>query len=730
MSIGQKDHFLLNRLAGWRKGSLCKTELPDGGACLRLQCLPGLAHPLTDGSFGGLVNPSSLAVDAEGDLYVLDREKREIKRFDVCTKQFRTLPCIGGTGSNPREFNDPRGIAVSCRGDLFVADSGNRRIQVFSLKGLALRDILGPYRVIRSGASIGIVPARNGGPDVWEPRGLALPERGWLYVTDYANGLVHIFDSAFRWQSAFAGDIPGDGPLVKPTAIALDRKGRIYVVQEGRDYVAVFDATGSFAGKVTAPGDIAGDFCPMAVGVDNDGNIHISDAGTCGILLYDADECGCYRHIGRCGEFTGLATDLVFDRDGNAVLADAKSNMVVQIVAKAIFESSGDFFSNALDSQIYRCQWDRVVLHGNIAMGTLVRVAATTSETQKTQQEILDLPENRWFTGRTCAKPGYGEWDCLLQCPPGRYLWLRLTLQGDGLTTPELDAVRVYAPRNSTAQYLPAVYREDPLSGAFVERFLSIFERTWEGIGDRITTIAALFNPASSPANSTPSYAPDFLSWLAGWVGLALDRHWPVAKRRLLLESAYKLYRLRGTPQGLQLHLKLYTGAEPLVLEHFKLRRWLFLGSGRLGDLSALWGADIIKRLELDVHSRIGTFVLTDAGDPLRDPFYQSAHQFTVYIPMRRPPDETQAQTIQRIVEMSKPAHTLGKVEIALPRMRVGLQSFVGVNTVIGEYPSEPYVGEGVLGRDTLLEPSPGDAGRPTMRVGRNSRIGMGTLVD
>jgi phage tail-like protein len=733
MPVGKKDHFLLNRLAGWRAGAMTKTELPDGGAGLRLRCLPGMAHPLTDasGDFGGLSEPSYLAVDEGGNLYILDRKDLTVRRFDVCTKQFATLACIGGEGCEPRRLRDPHAIGISCRGDLFVADSGNRRIQIFSLKGLVLRQILGPYRVVRgAGGKIEIEPAQPKAADVWTPWGLAVAERGWFYVTDYANGVVHIFDAGYCWRAAFAGEIPGDGPLVKPTAIALDRKGWIYVVQKGRNYVAVFDGEGTFQAKVTAPDDIVDRFCPVAVAVDDQGNLHISDAGNCGIQLYDTDDCGCYRHVGRCGEFIGLATDLVFDSDGNPIVSDAKSKTVVLAMAKAIFEASGDFVSGALDSRIYRCHWDRVVLHGNVPVGTLVRVAATTAETEKTQQEIADLPADRWFTGQVDAVTGYGSWDCLLQCPPGRYLWLRLTLEGDGTDTSELDWVRVYAPRNSTVRYLPAVYREDPLSESFLERFLAIYERTWERLGDRITTIASLFDAASTPANCGASYTPDFLSWLAGWIGLALDRHWPVAQRRLLVENAYKLYRLRGTPAGLRLHLKLYTGVEPLVLEHFKLRRWLFVDSSRLGGLSALWGADIVKRLELDVHSTIGTFVLTDAGDPLRDPFYQSAHQFTVYLPMRRAPDATQTQTIQRIVEMAKPAHTLGTVEITLPRMRVGLQAFVGVNTVIGEYPSNPYAGQTVLGRDSVLAPAPGDEGHPTMRIGATSRIGVGTLLD
>ena len=53
---------------------------------------------------------------------------------------------------------------------------------------------------------------------------------------------------------------------------------------------------------------------------------------------------------------------------------------------------------------------------------------------------------------------------------------------GDGSATPVLEKVKVYYPRASSLQYLPAVYREDPVSADFTARFLSIFD-TWRSNG-------------------------------------------------------------------------------------------------------------------------------------------------------------------------------------------------------------------------------------------------------
>ncbi len=83
-----------------------------------------------------------------------------------------------------------------------------------------------------------------------------------------------------------------------------------------------------------------------------------------------------------------------------------------------------------------------------------------------------------------------------------------------------------------------------------------------------------------------------------------------------------------------------------------------------------------------------------------------------------------------RIVELAKPAQTLGCIELVQPRMRIGVQSFVGINTVIGQYPAGVTTGQGALGYDTLLGPSANESAPPTMQVGHRARIGSSTRLD
>jgi phage tail-like protein len=748
----KRPSILLNEFAGWNPALLDHVELVDDGAALRLRLLPGVARPLTsgDGTFGGFTNPVGLAVDCLGRIYVLDIADCVVKRFDPCLQAFQVLPCVGGRGGEARRLNDPHGIAISGREDLFIADTGNWRVPVYSVKGLALRTVLGPYGVKRDANGIRIEVAaftrtlaaagtdcyaQRTAPDgVWVPYDVAVSASGWLYVADYGNGLIHVFDPHLCWRAAYDGSSATSPALTKPVRLALDQECRIYIVQEGADHVVVLDKEGEFVANIAAPEDVKGRFCSVAVAVDGQGDIHIVNQYAAGIAQYRLDDNECYCCVSQSSAPAAGSADLIFDLQGNPIAVSGIQ--VVQLPAAAIYEPEGTFVTDALDSRVYRCSWHRVVMQAAIAVGTQVSVETFTAEDKKTPLEVLGLPDERWTSSATNSTVGDCHWDCLVQSPPGRYLWLRLKFFSDGQNTPCIDWLRIFYPRASSLQYLPAAYSDDGPSRQFLDQFLSIFDTLRDGIGGLIGRIAAYFDPMATLANPKHAGDTDFLSWLASWVGLTLDRHWPEARRRKLLKNAWKLYNLRGTPAGLRLHLQLYTGIEPQILEHFKLRRWLSAGSVQLGDQSTLWGADVVNRLQLDVHAQLNTVQLIDTGDPATDPFSKEAYQFTVFVPQRGQisidpqADALQQQTVQRIIEMSKPAHTLGYLQMTRPRFRVGIQAFIGKDTVVGSYPNKVVESQSKLGYDSTLGQAPEEQGAPAMRVGRSTRIGANTLLN
>lgn len=736
-----RPHYLLDGRAGWRPGLLNGTDITDDGN-LTLQPLPGSARPLVDatGSLGGFEAAIGVAVDAENRVYVLDGRSCRVKRFDPCSQQFHELPCIGGRGWAPRQFEHPRGMTISCRDELMVADTGNHRVQIFSLHGLALRNIWGPFivRALPSGSSVApvapqVLPTEDCSPhrvypaQTWEPWDVATSAAGWTYVSDYANGLIHAFDPAGRWHAASTGAGDTQPPLIKPTRLAVDKEGRIYVLQEGSAVVVVLDAAGKYLGQVTQPGELRGRFCPVAVAIDVEGHLCLSDCVTRRVYFYqpvgDGTWCG-YRCNG-C--IDGHATSLIFDLQGNPVIADGGA-AVCQLAPQAAYPLTGQFYSAALDSKTYQCVWHRVVLRAAVPAGCTIRVDTFTAEAAKSVDEIASLAETRWSTGQVDVNSC--DWDCLVQAPPGRYLWLRLTLSGEGAQTPCVERIKIYYPRASSLQYLPGVFREDPVSADFLSRFLSIFDTLRQRNSSTIDWIARYFDPLATPAACRGQGTADFLSWLASWLGLSLDTNWPVDKRRELVRQAPQLFKLRGMPAGLRLHIKIFSGVEPRILEMYRLRRWLLLDQSTLGNNSTVFGDDVTKRLQVGANSTIGRFQLIDYGDPALDAFNEYAYQFLVVVPRWPGATADDEQTLQQIIDLAKPAHTVGTLQWAEPRMRIGVQAFIGVDTVIGRYPVGVIEGQGQLGYDTVLG-TPGRAGAiPDLRVGRTSRVGGGAVLN
>lgn len=102
---------------------------------------------------------------------------------------------------------------------------------------------------------------------------------------------------------------------------------------------------------------------------------------------------------------------------------------------------------------------------------------------------------------------------------------------------------------------LPALYQEDD----FTQRFVSGFD---EVLAPLFATLDCL--EAYLDARVTP---PDFLVWLAQWVGVTLDETLPVERQRGLVAEMVRLYGSRGTVTGLRDLVRLLTGSEPEIID-------------------------------------------------------------------------------------------------------------------------------------------------------------------
>lgn len=294
------------------------------------------------------------------------------------------------------------------------------------------------------------------------------------------------------------------------------------------------------------------------------------------------------------------------------------------------------------------------------------------------------------------------SWERLSTAAPaatdrGRYLWLRMRVYGArpssgasfALSTPSVHSLRVLAPRLSYLSYLPALFsrrdpHEDPPGALFLERFLALFEHELTAVEAWYEDVSRLLNPEAADQ--------EWVDFMATWVGLVFDPTWDLTRRRTLLIEVADLYRCRGTPAGLRRYLEIYLGRSPEIIEGYQAKPSSPLVLGRAG--------------------RLGCSHLSGPPEAPRDCALEQdrfAHRFTliVYLDCEEAL-ETTASTVERIVEVVKPAHTLAHVRFVLPQARVGLESTIGVDMVLGQPSIGIELGRGASGPGSLPHPTLG----------------------
>ncbi|MGD0632082.1 MAG: 6-bladed beta-propeller, partial [Terracidiphilus sp.] len=82
---------------------------------------------------GAMFRPKAVAVDSEGDLYLVDSQWGMVQIFN---RQGELLYYFGTQGTHAGEFQLPAGLFIDQADRVYVVDSFNRRVQVFQYVGL------------------------------------------------------------------------------------------------------------------------------------------------------------------------------------------------------------------------------------------------------------------------------------------------------------------------------------------------------------------------------------------------------------------------------------------------------------------------------------------------------------------------------------------------------------------------------------------------------------------
>ncbi len=412
-----------------------------------------------------------------------------------------------------------------------------------------------------------------------------------------------------------------------------------------------------------------------------------------------------------------------------------------------------------LDSGRPDTPWHRVYIDGCIPEGCALTLYARAYEDPDRRSALPFVPQPRplwtplpselpFHAGIAPSRPGEsGLFEVLLQHPGGatrslrgRYLQLRLVLEGDGRHTPAIHAMRIYAPRFSYQEaYLPELFRqrdgrqspedqEGPANGADVrERLLATFEGMLTPLEGRIAASEALLHPDTVPA--------PLMQGLAGALGVRLPPHWPESRRRRQLAQGCLLQQWRGTYPGVRLALDIATdgavGRGQIVLvENFRLRRTmatllgldmddrdhpLTLGTGMSGN--SIVGDSLILS-EADSRTFLALLAPELEGDDaaaVADFFDRYSHRVSVLLhgPARR-----ERALVEEVLAAELPAHLLWRIVETDHPFVLGLSPLLAVDSFLETTPPprRAVLNDTHLGREGLLANrialSPQDANR------------------
>lgn len=272
---------------------------------------------------------------------------------------------------------------------------------------------------------------------------------------------------------------------------------------------------------------------------------------------------------------------------------------------------------------------------------------------------------------------------------PAPDLWIGGIVRGDGAATPAIRQVRIDYGPGPDLQYLPGIYRSDPASSDLLDRFLDLSQTALGALRNQIVDLTRLFDAGAAPDGGYQSW----LAWLSGWLAWELDRNWTEAQTREYIAGAFQLYALRGTVEGLRRYLKIYAGVNARVYEpSLHTAVWSLGANSTLGFTTMLAPASAAGAI-LDSTAILDAADLTGPADPFGSALFDDlAYRFTVEIHAGELSRPGAFQAVSAVIAREKPAHTVCDLCIVEPRMRVGAQCRIGIDTVVAA-PRQAQIG-------------------------------------
>lgn len=279
----------------------------------------------TTGRDDPLNQPSGMALDMAGNLYVVDTLNHRLRIFNTDGEPIATW---GTHGSGEGQFDflaESRGslnagaVAIDSSGNVYVSDTGNTRIQKFDSKG----------NFLLMWGSDG-----QGEGQFYKVTDIGIDPEGNLLTLEDNIYNFQKFDPQGNYIMAWGIAENTESRLVDAGLITFDTVGNIYAADPGTFAIFKFDPAGQLLdrwGKLP-PAKEGGRSLPNGIALDAKGNIYVTEAIDHRVLVFDRDGNFMYQWGSQGNgdyQFNG-PHDILFDGQGNLYISDQFNNRVMK----------------------------------------------------------------------------------------------------------------------------------------------------------------------------------------------------------------------------------------------------------------------------------------------------------------------------------------------------------------------------------------------------------------